>query len=112
MSTDLFLNLLISSTIITIISAEALKRLLNATRTPYRANAIALDMAMISSVAVSVWYRRPFGLGFESVQVFRLLALIIFTWFLSMYVFDKIAQYVEQHNEVKRIKKGEDADEF
>ena len=105
MSIDLFLNLLISSTIATILLAEALKKLLNASETPYRANAVALDSAMVSCTGIGVIYRLPFGLGFEPVQLFRLFALIFCTWLLSMCVYDKLVQFVHQHRKAKELNK-------
>lgn len=102
MSVELFFTLLLSSTIVTIALTEALKRLLNASETPYRANAVALDSAMLSCTGLSVIYRIPFGLGFERVQVFRLIALIFCTWLVSMFVYDKLVQFVRQHREVKK----------
>lgn len=105
MSADLFLTLLVGSVIITIPLTEALKKLLNASDTPYRANAVALDSAMLSCTGLSVVYRIPFGLGYERVQVFRLVALIYCTWMLSMVTFDKLRQFKKQHRKVKELKK-------
>lgn len=101
MSIDLFLTLLFSSTIVTIILTDALKKLLNASETPYRANAVVLDSAMVASTGVSVIYRIPFGLGFDYIQLFRLLVLIVCTWLMSMITYDKLVQFKYQHKKAK-----------
>ena len=106
MSVELFLTLMIGSVIITIPLTGALKKLLNASGTPYRANAVALDSAMIACTGLSVVYRIPFGLGFDPAQVFRLIALIYCTWILSMVTFDKLRQFKKQHRKVKELNKG------
>jgi len=105
MSVELFLTLLLSSVIITISLSEALKRLLNASETPYRANIVALDSAMLSCTGVSVIYRLPFGLGFEPVQLLRLVALVFCTWFTSMVVYDKLVQTVQQYKKFRELKR-------
>ena len=104
MSVDLFLNLLTGSMIITIALTECLKKLLAAADTPYRTNAVVLDSAMISSTGVAVVYRLPFGLGFEPIQVERLFLLILFTWFASMLVYDKLKQTKAQYKKYKEMK--------
>lgn len=102
-----FLFLLATSSIATIVMTEMLKWLLNKTDTPYRANAVALDSAMLSSTGVSILYRlsNGFSLGYSPVLVYRLVTLILCTWFASMLVYDKIKQFVDQHREFKRLKK-------
>lgn len=97
MSVDLFLILLTFSTTATIILTEGMKWLLIATETPHRNNVIAGFCAAVASTGVGVIYRVPFGLGFSSEQLLRLVLLIIFTWLLSMVVYDKGVQTKEQH---------------
>ena len=105
MSVELFLTLLMVSTIITVALTEALKRLLNASDTPYRANIVALDSAMLSCTGLSTIYRIPFGLGFEIIQVIRLFFLILCTWHMAMFVYDKLRQTVQQYKKFKECKK-------
>ena len=105
MSVELFLTLLIGSTLFTMALTEALKRLLNASETPYRANIVVLDSAMLSCTGLSVVYRIPFGLGFEFMQVVRLVFLILCTWHTSMFVYDKLRQTVRQYKRFKELKK-------
>lgn len=104
MSTDLLLNLLIFSTVLTIALTQLLKKLLNAVNAPYRANAVALDSAMVSCTGVAVLYRLQFGLGFEPVLLFRLLALILLTWLVSMTIYDRIIQFINQYRQMKEHK--------
>lgn len=106
MGVDLFLTLLMSSTIATIFLADALKTILDASGTRYRTNAVVLDSAMISTTGIGILYRIPFGLGFQPIQIYRLFLLIVCTWFLSMLVYDKIKQTKRQYKEYKENKGG------
>lgn len=101
MSVDLFLTLLVSSTIGTILLTGTLKRFLNTFGKNYKTNAIVLDSAMVSCTGICVLYRLPFGLGFEPMQVIRLIYLIFFTWLLSMYLYDKLRQFDKQREDIK-----------
>ena len=103
MTVDLFLFLLIPSSIITVILTDLLKTLLNKTDTPYRPNVVALDSAMVSATGISVLYRIPKGLEYSSIQLSRLIALILFTWILSMFLYDKARQTVRQYKNFKRM---------
>lgn len=106
MSADLFLSLLTLSVVLTIVLTNALKTLLNAANVPYRAHAVVLDSAMVCCTGVGVLYRLPFGLGFEYSQLLRLVLLILYTWVVSMVVYDKVIQTIEQYAEFRK-KKGE-----
>ena len=106
MSADLFLTLLIGSTMLTIVLAEAFKTLLIASETPFRTNVIVLDAAMVASTWSAIVYRLPFGLGFEPMQLVRLIMLILCTWFTSMAVYDKLRQTREQYRKYKEGKRG------
>lgn len=106
MSVELYLTLLLCSTIATILLAEALKRLLNASETPYRANAVALDAAMLCSTLMGLIFKTylRLGLSFSVEQVTRLLLLILSTWIVSMVVYDKAVQTVKQYRKHRELK--------
>lgn len=104
MSVDLFLNLLTVSVVLTIVLTEAIKKLLIKTNTSYRTHAVVLDSAMVCCTGIAVIYRLPFGLGFEPIQVYRLLCLILYTWLMSMVVYDKMMQTKKQYKEYKEKK--------
>lgn len=103
MTVDDFLFLLVTSTAVTIVLTHALKRLLNKADTPYRANIVTLDSAMISCTGISILFRIPKGLGYSPILVNRLVILILCTWFLSMFVYDKLRQTVKQYRAYKRL---------
>lgn len=106
MSVELYLFLLVLSVIGTILLTEALKRLLNSADVPYRTNAVVLDSAMISGTLVSIILKNYLGLGlsFSSTQVTRLLLVILSTWFVSMFVYDKLVQTREQYRRYRKMK--------
>ena len=104
MSVDLYLTLLLFSSFICLALTEALKTLLIATKTPHRSNVVALLCAFTSSTLVGVIYRVPFGLHYEVVQVWRLFRLIITTWLLTMFIYDKLTQLGKQHRKYKKEK--------
>lgn len=106
MSVELYLFLLLLSVIGTILLTEALKRLLNSAGVPYRANTVALDSAMICSTLVSIILKNhlDLGLSFSPTQVTRLLLVILSTWFVSMWVYDKMVQTMRQYKKFKRLK--------
>lgn len=101
-----FLFLLGTSSIATIILAAWLKRLLNKIEQPYRANAVALDSAMVSCTGISMLYRvaNGFDLGYSHVLLYRLVAVILVTWLVSMYIYDKGKQFIEQHKRFRKTK--------
>lgn len=102
-----FLFLLISSTIITILLSEKLKILLNKTESPYRANIVALDSAMVSSTGMSMIHRWGTLTEFGEVHLLRLVMLILLTWLVSMVVYDKLQQIKEQYKQFKYLKDKE-----
>lgn len=106
MSVELYLFLLLLSVIGTILLTEALKRLLNSAGVPYRANAVALDSAMICSTLVSIILKNylNLGLSFSATQVTRLLLVILSTWFAAMFVYDKMVQTKKQYKKFKKVK--------
>lgn len=106
MSVELYLFLLMLSVIFTIGLTWALKRLLNKAGVPYRANAVVLDSAMLSSTLVSVMLKNHLNLGlsFSATQVTRLLLVILSTWLASMLVYDKAIQTREQYRRYRKEK--------
>lgn len=108
MSVELYLFILLLSVIFTISLTEALKRLLNNAGVPYRANAVALDSAMLSSTLVSIIIKNHLNLGlsFSATQVTRLLLVILSTWFASMFIYDKLKQTKEQYKRYRERKGG------
>lgn len=110
MSVELFLTLLLCSTIATMITTEAFKKLLNASETQYRANAVALDASMICGTLMGLIFKTYLGLGlsFSAEQVMRLLLVILSTWFTSMYVYDKLMQTIRQYKKYYSLKQADE----
>ena len=108
MSVELYLQLLTCSVIATILLAEAFKKLLNASDTPYRANVVALDAAMLCSTFMGLVFKTvlKLGLSFSAEQVTRLVLVILSTWIVSMVVYDKAVQTVKQYKKFKELKGG------
>ena len=102
---DLFLVLLILSTVVKVVLSEFMKKLLRATDTPYRNNVVVWLCSMTACTGAGVVYRIPFGLGFEVIQVARLLALIVMTWLLSMALYDRTLQTIRQHKKYMKNKR-------
>ena len=107
MSVELFLWLLLTSIIINIPLAEFVKNLMKVANLPYRKNIIPFYTSITVCTGVGVVYRIPFGLGFEIIQVVRLVMLVLFTWMYSMLIYDKVKQTKKQHQRYKMFKKGE-----
>lgn len=108
MSVELYLTILLLSTILTILLANFLKQLLNSVDVPYRTNAVVLDSAMVCSTFVSLILKSylNLGLSFSAEQVTRLLLVILSTWIVSMVVYDKMVQTKEQYKGYKEEKKN------
>ena len=106
MSVELYLTLLFFSVTTTILLTEALKKLLNASETPYRANAVALDAAMVCGTLIGLIFKTYLGLGlsFSLEQINRLAVVILSTWIVSMVVYDKIKQTIKQYKKFKELK--------
>ena len=106
MSVELYLVLLMCSTVATIVLTEALKRLLNASGTLYRANIVTLDASMFCGTLTGLLFKSVLGLGlsFSFVQVVRLAVVILSTWIASMVVYDKMQQTIRQYREYKERK--------
>lgn len=104
MSVELYLSILLFSVIVTILLTEFLKRLLNNVGNPYRTNVVVLDSAMVSSTLVSIIFKTylNLGLSFSPAQVMRLLLVILSTWIVSMMVYDKVVQTIEQYKRYNR----------
>lgn len=108
MSVELYLSILFISVICTILLTESLKNLLNKVCVPYRANAVALDSAMVSSTLISLMFKTylNLGLSFSAEQIVRLLLVILSTWLVSMCVYDKATQTKEQYKKFKEEKEN------
>lgn len=108
MSVELYLTILLLSTILTILLANFLKQLLNRVDVLYRANAVVLDSAMVCSTFVSLIFKTylKLGLSFSAEQVTRLLLVILSTWLVSMVVYDKLDQTKAQYKKYREKKKN------
>ena len=106
MKVELFMYLLIISTLITMALTEIIKRLLERTSSPHRSNVVALLSAITASTGVGVIYRIPFGLGFSFEQFNRLVLLVFFSWFFSTLLYDKFIQTVKEHKKYKKEKRN------
>ena len=109
MSIELFLALLFCSTITTIMMTESFKKMLDATGMPYRTNAVALDAAMIWTTLIGVIFKTylKLGLSLSAIQVTRLILVILRTWILSMFIYDKFVQTVQQYKRYYSLKQAD-----
>lgn len=103
MSVELFLSILLISTLLTIFLTELLKKLLIATETPYRSNAVVLDSAMVCATLTAMVFKTVLNLGLtlSLEQIVRLLLVILSTWLASMYIYDKGRQTLKQYRRFK-----------
>ena len=103
MSIELYLSLLIVSTILTIILTGLFKRLLAETMHVFRTNMIVLNSSMIINSGICVIYRIFFEQKSISIMpVLRFIILIIHTWFMATLAYDKMMQAKRQYIEYEK----------
>ena len=101
---ELYLMLLISSTLLTILLTELVKKLLVQTTPVFRTNAVVLDASMISCTGISILCRVFFGTRFSLMLLARLIIWTIHTWFMATLAYDKIKQTREQYRKYREYK--------
>lgn len=83
---------------------EAIKKILDEQKRPYRANALAGVVSLILSVAIGIGYVILNTLGFTGPIVVYLVVLAFLSWLCAMVGYDKVIQTISQF---KAYKSGE-----
>lgn len=89
------LGLMLTSTL-TGLTTEAVKKLLNESNIPYRANTLVGIVALFISTIVGIAYILLNAITFDAQSILCLIALIFMSWLSSMVGYDKVIQTIGQ----------------
>lgn len=89
------LGLMLTSTL-TGLTTEAVKKLLNESNIPYRANTLVGIVALFISTIVGIAYILLNAITFDAQSILCLIALVFMSWLSSMVGYDKVIQTIGQ----------------
>lgn len=104
-SIQVFLLGLLIVSIITGLTTEAIKKLLDEAEKTYRSNLLAGIVAAVLSVGVGIAYILIADIGFTTQSIICLVALIFMSWLCAMVGYDKVIQAISQF----KVAKAEEA---
>lgn len=100
MSLEIFLTLLLTVSILTGLTVEAIKETLKELEKPYKANILAGLVAVVLSLLVMAGYIVLIDATVNSKMAVYLIALVLLSWLSAMVGYDKVIQAIT------RIRKG------
>ena len=101
MTLEMFLLLLMVVSIFTGLVTEALKKLLDEAKEPYRPNLLAGGVAVALSAMIGAAYMILTETWFNEKMAVYLIALVLLSWLSAMVGYDKVIQALTQ---IKRYK--------
>ena len=96
MNLEIFLTLLLTVSILTGLTVEAIKEVLKELERPYKANILAGLVAVVLSALVMAGYVTLVGAVINSKMVVYLIALVLLSWLSAMVGYDKVIQAITQ----------------
>lgn len=96
MSFEIFLLLLMIVSILTGLVTESIKKLLDETKKPYRANLLAGIVAVVLSIGVDSGYIILTETAMNEKMAVILIALVLLSWLSAMVGYDKVIQAIGQ----------------
>ena len=96
MSLQVFLMLLLIVSVLTGLTVEGVKKLLDERGKSYHANALAGIVSVVLSVLVGAGYEISISGNLTSTIAVYLIALVFLSWLCSMVGYDKVIQAISQ----------------
>lgn len=109
-SIQVFLTMLLACSILTSLTVEGIKKMVDDFKVKYSANIVTAIVAVVLAVALSVGYYLYRGLAFDTVFAMMLVSLVFLSWLCAMVGYDKVMQGIEQLVKAKALKEGEGYD--
>lgn len=109
-SIQVFLTMLLACSILTSLTVEGIKKMVDDFKVKYSANIVTAIVAVVLAVAMSVGYYLYMGLTFDTVFVLMLVSLVFLSWLCAMVGYDKVMQCIGQLVKAKALKEGEGHD--
>lgn len=82
--------------VLTSLTVEGIKKLLNESGKPYKANLLAAIVAIVLSLACIIAYTLYYSKPFTVQTAVMMVAFSFLSWLASMVGFDKVKQLIEQ----------------
>lgn len=101
MKIEVFLFLLLTVSIFTGLTVEALKKLLGENN-KYSSNILACVVSIVLSVIIGVFYCILTGVIFNPVIIICIVALVFLSWLCAMVGYDKVIQAITQIRTTKQ----------
>lgn len=109
-SIQVFLTMLLACSILTSLTVEGIKKMVDDFKVKYSANIVTAIVAVVLAVAMSVGYYLYKGLAFDTVFALMLVSLVFLSWLCAMVGYDKVMQGIGQLVKAKALKEDEGHD--
>lgn len=96
MDLTFFMGAILAVSLITSLTVEAIKKLLDETTVNYSSNVLAAIVAVLIAVAVSVMYMIMQDITFSAKIVVQIIALTYLSFLCATVGYDKVKQMIEQ----------------
>lgn len=96
MNKEFIIGALAGLSILTSLTVEAIKKLLNEKEIKYSANLLAAVVSIVLTIATSICYVIYMGIPVTAQVIVTVIALIFLSFLSSMVSYDKIKQLLEQ----------------
>lgn len=96
MNTSFIVSALAFVSVLTSLTVEGIKKLLDEQGKEYKSNLLAAIVAVVLSIAAMVCYVLYFGVGFSIQIVVITVCFAFFSWLCAMVGYDKVIQLIKQ----------------
>ena len=96
MNTGFIVSALAFVSVLTSLTVEGIKKLLDEQGKTYKSNLLAAIVSVVLSIATMVCYVLYFGVGFSIQIVVITVCFAFLSWLCAMVGFDKVKQMIEQ----------------
>lgn len=110
MTIDIFLLLMLACSLLTGLTTEGVKKLLDEAGKTYKSNALAGIIALILGGACGSAFIFFSHLGWTSENIVTIVILCFFSWLCSMVGYDKVIQTINQILGRKKVENDESKD--
>ena len=96
MSSGLIVTALTIISVLTSLTVEAIKKILNDKHIDYSSNLLAMIVSVVLTVAISVGYILYLGVPITIQNIIVIIALVFLSFLSSTTSFDKVKQFLQQ----------------
>lgn len=96
MSLEFLATALLCISVVTGLTTEAIKKILDGTKIKYSSNVLAIIVSMVISIATSVVYVILNNMAFNRSVIFQMIVLVFLSFLVATLGYDKVIQTIKQ----------------